>query len=79
MFEAGPLRAIEELFARRFEELPEPYPGIRAYLTIAVPFFAPMTFYGIRVADDGGEVVEIVDITFDEEYEWDSPGDPGLH
>lgn len=52
MFEAGPLRAIEGLFARAFEELPEPYPGIREWTTIEVPFFAPMTFYALLVDDD---------------------------
>ena len=55
LFEAGPLKGIEELFARSFDELPEAYPGVRAWTTIGVPFFAPMTFYGMLV-DDGVEL-----------------------
>lgn len=72
-FDAGPLRAVEELFGRLFDELPEPYPGIRAWTTIGVPFFGPMTFYGLLVND----YVELIDLVVDEDYEWYSPGDPG--
>jgi hypothetical protein len=72
MFEDGPLRAIEALLAQAFDELPEPYPGIREWATIEVPFFAPMTFYALLVNDD----VELVDLVVDEDYQWESPGDP---
>jgi hypothetical protein len=72
MFADGPLRAVEELCARAFEEMSEPYPGIRAWTTIEAPFFAPMTFYA--VVDTTG-VVELIDVTVDTDYEWDSPGD----
>lgn len=72
-FEAGPLKAIEELFGRAFDELPEPYPGIRAWTTIEVPVFGPMTFYGLLVDD----YVELIDLVVDEDYEWGSPADPG--
>lgn len=69
LFEGGPLKGIEELFARSFDELPEPYPGIRVWTTIEVPFFAPMTFYGMLVDD----TVELVDVVLDEDYQWGSP------
>jgi len=72
MFEAGPLRGIEALFGRAFDELPEPYPGIREWTTIEVPFFAPMTFYALLVDED----VELIDLVVDEDYDWDTPGDP---
>lgn len=52
----------------------EPYPGIRAWTTIAVPFFPPMTFYALL---DTSDTVELVDLTVDADYEWGAGGEPG--
>jgi hypothetical protein len=74
LFEQGPLRAVEDLCARAFEQMAEPYPGIRAWTTIEVPFFPPVTFYA---ALDTSDMVELIDLTVDTDYEWESPGDAG--
>jgi len=65
LFEDGPLGAIEFLFARRFDGLPDPYPGDRAWTTIQAPLFPPMTFYAAGVDD----YVELLDLTVDTDYE----------
>ena len=52
----------------------EPYPGVRAWTTIAVPWFPPMTFYAVL---DTSDTVELVDLTVDAEYEWDLGVDDG--
>lgn len=44
-FEKGPLRGVEELFSRAFEDQPEAVPGVRFAMTAAVPLFPPMVFY----------------------------------
>lgn len=67
MFEAGPLRGVEELFGRAFDDQPEAVPGIRFAMTAAVPRFAPMVFFA-ALGTDGA--VEILDVTHDEDY-WD--------
>lgn len=67
VFEKGPLRGVEELLARSFDDLPEAAPGIRFAMTIAVPVFPPMVFYA-ALGTDGA--VELLDVIIDEEY-WD--------
>jgi hypothetical protein len=70
LFETGPLRAVEDLCAHAFEQMVEVYPGIRAWTTIDLPFFMPMTFYA---ALDTSGSVELLDLTCDIDYEWDAP------
>jgi hypothetical protein len=74
-FEAGPLAAAREFFARRFDEAPEVAGGIKVWVTIDLPFFPPMAFYAALV----GEHVELLDVTVEEPQNyWDLiEGDPG--
>ena len=76
LFERGPLHAAEELCALAFEQMAEPYPGIRAWTTIAVPFFPPMTFYAVL---DTTGVVDLMDLTIDTDYDWGTPSDADTH
>jgi hypothetical protein len=57
---------MEDLCAQGFEQMAEPLPGIRAWTTIALPFFPPMTFYAVMVED----YIELIGLTVDEEYDW---------
>jgi hypothetical protein len=73
LFEQGPLEAMEDLCAWAFEEMSEPYPGIRSWITIGVPIFPPMVFYAVL---DTSDVVDLIDLVLDTDYEWESAGDP---
>lgn len=67
-FSNGPLAAATEFFRRRFDEAPEPYPGIRAWITIRLPVFMPMVFYAAQVDDH----VELIDFSAHEDADyWD--------
>ncbi len=68
MFEAGPLVAARELFARWFDESPEAEPGtgIKVWITIDLPFFPPMAFYALLV----GDYVEIIDVTIEDPQDY---------
>lgn len=74
LFEAGPLEAAPEFFARRFDEAPEAAAGIKVWVTIDLPFFPPMAFYAALVADH----VELLDVTIEEPQDYWSltNGDP---
>ena len=77
MFEKLVLRGVEEQFARQFFELPiamDDVPQIRAVMTLAVPYFPPLVIYGLHVTESGGDAIEMIDITVDEEY-WQLIGD----
>jgi hypothetical protein len=73
LFEAGPRAAIEELFGRDFEAQPEAVEGtaIRFAMTHAVPIFPALVIYAVLTTD---EVVELIDITIDDDY-FDLVGD----
>lgn len=60
LFERGPLRAVEELFSRAFEDQPEGLEGtgIRFATTHQVPAFPAMTFFALLTTKQGMEVVE---------------------
>jgi len=62
LFEAGPLRAVEELFARRFDEQPEAIEGtgIRFAMTHGVPVFPAMVMYACMGTDDAIEILDVV-------------------
>jgi hypothetical protein len=62
LFELGPLRGVEELFSRAFENQPEAAPGIRFAMTAPVPGFAPLVFYA-AMGTDGA--VEMLDVTYE--------------
>ncbi|HEV2070333.1 MAG TPA: hypothetical protein VGR26_11105 [Acidimicrobiales bacterium] len=66
LFEAGPLAAAREFFARRFDEAPEAAAGIRVWVTIDLPFFPPMAFYAGLVGDH----VELLDVTIEEPQDY---------
>ncbi|MBW3537499.1 MAG: hypothetical protein KY395_07000 [Actinobacteria bacterium] len=65
-FEAGPLVAAREFFARRFDEAPEAAAGIKVWVTIDLPFFPPMAFYAALVGDH----VELLDATIEEPQDY---------
>lgn len=67
LFEQGPLRAVEELFSRAFEDQLEGLEGtgIRIATTHQVPVFPAMTFFAMLTTDDD---VHLVDLLVDEEY-----------
>ncbi len=71
-FEVGPLRAVEELCAIGFESMVEIEAGIRAWITIDLPLFSPMTFFALL---DTSDVVELVDLLVDDDYDWGSTDD----
>ncbi len=69
------LKAAELAFGSDFEGQLAEMAGspIRLVLTAQTPFFPqPLVFYGLLVAED---VVEIVDIVVDEDF-WDTGEDP---
>lgn len=69
------LKAAELAFGAGFEGQLAEMAGspVRLVLTAQTPFFPkPLVFYGLLVAED---VVEIVDIVVDEDF-WDSGEDP---
>ncbi len=66
LFEAGPLAAAQEFFARRFDEAPEAAGGIKVWVTIDLPFFPPMAFYAALVGDH----VELLDVTIEEPQDY---------
>jgi len=74
-FEAGPLRAVELAFSLDWEGQLEALEGtgIRFVMTHAVPVFPAMTFYAVLGTDD---VVELLDVTVDEDYFEMLEGDP---
>ena len=67
LFCAGPLRAVEELFSRRFDDQPEAVEGtaVRFALTHDLPIFPAMVFYA-WLGTDGA--VELLDVVVDEEF-----------
>jgi hypothetical protein len=67
LFEAGPLRAVEELFGRKFGDQLEAVEGtgIRFVMTHEVPVFPAMVIYGCLGTDDS---VELLDVVVDEGY-----------
>ncbi len=74
MFEAGPLAAAKQLFARRFDEAPEALAGtgIKVWVTIDLPLFPPLAFYAVLVEDH----VNLLDVTIEEPQEyWALVGD----
>ena len=73
-FEAGPLRAIEDLCALDFESMAEIAPGIRTWTTVEAPFFPPMSFFAVL---DTVGVVELVDLLVDTEYDWSEDNEGG--
>lgn len=72
-FAAGPLRAVETLFRRRWEDQPEAIEGtgIRYALTHDVPLFPALVVYGVLVE---GDIIELVSVIIDPDY-WDLVGD----
>lgn len=74
-FSDGPLAAATEFFRRRFDEAPEAAPGIRVWVTIALPLFAPMAFYAAQV----GSHVELLDYSAEDAAEyWEQYGEGPL-
>ena len=67
LFEAGPLRAVEELFTRKFDDQPEAIggSGIRIAMTHGVPSFPAMVIYAC-LGTDGH--VELLDVVVDGDY-----------
>jgi hypothetical protein len=67
LFEQRPLRAVEEVFARRFDEQPEAVEGtgIRFAMTHGLPFFPALVIYACLGTDDA---VELLDVVVDEDY-----------
>lgn len=64
------LTGIEFSFSRTFDDLPVAEPGldaIRAVSTQSSPLFPPLVAFGLRVAED---TVELIDIEVDETF-WD--------
>jgi hypothetical protein len=61
-FEAGPLRAVEELFSRRFDDQPEAIEGtgIRFAMTHGVPIFPAMVMYACLGTDGQVELLDVV-------------------
>jgi hypothetical protein len=71
-FAAGPLAAATEFFMRQFDEAPEAAAGIRVWVTIKVPLFAPMAFYAAEVGDH----VELLDYSSEDAADyWELYGD----
>ena len=62
LFESGPLRGVEELFARAFDDQPEAVEGtgIRFAMTHGVPVFPAMVFYGCLGSDGGIELLDVI-------------------
>lgn len=62
LFESGPLRGVEELFARAFDDQPEAVEGtgIRFAMTHGVPVFPAMVFYGCLGTDGGVELLDVI-------------------
>lgn len=67
LFERWPLRAVEELFSRKFEEQPEAVEGtgIRFAMTHGMPVFPAMVMYACMGTDGA---VELLDVVVDDDY-----------
>ncbi len=66
LFEAGPLAAARQFFARRFDDAPEAAGGVKVWITIDLPLFPPMAFYAALVGDH----VELLDVTIEEPQDY---------
>jgi hypothetical protein len=64
-FERGPLFAVEELFARAWDDQPDAFGGIRVAVTHDVPIFPAMVFYACEITDGA---IEMLDVEIDRDY-----------
>jgi len=62
LFNETVVAAARLYFSRQFEAAPEAAAGVKAWITIGLPFFPPVTFYAARVAGE----IQLLDFVADD-------------
>lgn len=70
LFDERILQIAELRMSTDFEGLPEAVPGtaIRFVMTHSLPFFPPLVLYGMLVTEGTDEIIELIDVTVDDDY-----------